>query len=72
MNETVTIRLSEELKDGLQKVSKMEDKPVSDVVRESIKMYVAVRRFRAVRNRILPFAEAAGLLTDDDVFKGLK
>jgi len=72
MNRTITVRLPENLKTGLQKVSRYEDKPLSDVVRESIRMYVSIRKFRAIRNRILPFAEAAGILTDEDVFKGIK
>ena len=30
-----------------------------------------VQRFRSIRKKILPFAEAQGLLTDDDIFKVL-
>ena len=38
---------------------------------ESLRRYVAVEKFRAVRKKILPFAEAQGLLSDEDVFKAL-
>ena len=48
-----------------------QNKPVSDVVRESIRRYVAVERFRALRRKVLPFAEAQGFLTDEDVFKAI-
>jgi hypothetical protein len=44
----------------------------SDLVRESIRRYAAVYRFRQLRKRVLPFAEAQGLLTDEDVFESLK
>jgi len=44
---------------------------VSDVVRESIRRYVAVEQFRRLRAKTLPFAEAQGILTDEDVFKAL-
>jgi hypothetical protein len=44
---------------------------VSDIVRESIRKYISIHRFRWLRNRVLPFAEAQGLLTDDDIFKDL-
>ena len=47
----------------------MVEKPLSEIVRESVRRYVAVRRFRRLRNKVLPFAEAQGLLTDEDVFK---
>ncbi|NBT12085.1 MAG: ribbon-helix-helix protein, CopG family [Planctomycetia bacterium] len=68
---TLTIRLPEDLRSELDKLSRDENKAVSDIVRESLRRYVAVERFRAIRRKILPFAEAQGLLTDDDVFKAL-
>ncbi|MBW1786007.1 MAG: ribbon-helix-helix protein, CopG family [Deltaproteobacteria bacterium] len=68
---TLTIRIPEELRADLQKISRQQKKPVSEVVRESIRRYVAVERFRAVRRKVLPFAEAQGLLTDEDVFKAI-
>jgi predicted transcriptional regulator len=68
---TLTIRLSDELRSELDKISRDENKPVSDIVRESLRRYIAIERFRAVRRKTLPFAEAQGLLTDEDVFKAL-
>ncbi len=68
---TLTIRLTESLKTELDEISREEKKAVSDIVRESLRRYVAVERFRSVRKKILPFAEAQGLLTDDDIFKAL-
>ena len=68
---TLTIRLPDELKEDLQKLSQKQNKPVSDVVRESIRRYVAVEKFRAIRSKVLPFAEAQGFLTDEDVFKAI-
>jgi hypothetical protein len=53
-------------------ISKAEDKPLSDVVRESLRRYVALQRFRQLRKKTLPFAEAQGLLTDEDVFESLE
>jgi predicted transcriptional regulator len=60
-----------ELQINLQKISREQNKPVSDVVRESIRRYIAVERFRALRRKVLPFAEAQGFLTDEDVFKAI-
>jgi len=68
---TLTIRLPDDLRSELDKLSRDENKAVSDIVRESLRRYVAVERFRALRRKILPFAEAQGLLTDDDVFAAL-
>lgn len=68
---TLTIRLPDELRSELDRISRDENKAVSDIVRESLRRYLAVERFRAIRRKVLPFAEAQGLLTDDDVFKAL-
>ncbi len=68
---TVRIRLPEDLKNNLQKLSKEQHKPVSDIVRESVRRHLAVEKFRALRRKVLPFAEAQGFLVDEDVFKEL-
>jgi len=69
MKQTMTIRISDELRGELQEISKAEGKPVSDLVRESLQRYIAIYRFRKLRNMVLPFAEAQGILTDEDVYK---
>ena len=68
---TLTIRISEELRTELDEVCRDKHKAVSDIVRESLRRYIAVEKFRSVRKKILPFAEAQGLLTDEDIFKAL-
>jgi predicted transcriptional regulator len=69
---TITVRIPDDLKSDLQRISELEHKPMSDLVRESVRRYVAVERFRQLRRKALPFAEAQGLLTDEDVFSKLK
>lgn len=69
MKQTMTIRISDELREELQEISKAEGKPVSDLVRESLQRYISVYRFRRLRNMVLPFAEAQGILTDEDVYR---
>ena len=68
---TLTIRLPDDLRADLKKISREQNKPVSDVVRESIRRYVAVESFRILRRKALPFAEAQGFLADEDVFKAI-
>ena len=72
MKPTLTVRLPEEMRSILQDISNEEHKPVSDIVRESIRRYVSIYQFRQLGKKVLPFAEAQGLLTDEDVFKALK
>ena len=71
MKQALTVRLPDELRKGLQQISDAEAKPVSDLVRESIQRYVSIYNFRRLRNTILPFAEAQGILTDEDVFTSI-
>ena len=68
---TITVRLPDELRNELEEISRNQNKPVSDVVRDSIRRYVALEKFRALRKKALPFAEAQGLLTDEDIFKAI-
>lgn len=72
MPHTLTIRIPDELRESLRNISETEHKPVSDIVRESIRNYVSVHKFRAIRKKVLPFAEAQGLLEDEDIFEKLK
>lgn len=66
---TLTIRLPENLRKQLNRFCKQQHVPCSDVVRESLRRYLAVEEFRALRRKSLPFAEAQGILTDQDVFR---
>src|SRR5438876_12275296 len=66
---SLTIRIPEKLRRELNKLSKEKQQPVSDLVRDSLRRYVALERFRELRRKTMPFAEAQGFLTDEDVFK---
>jgi len=71
MQKTLTIRLPDDIRNDLEDLSRSNHVPISELVRESIKKYVAIQRFRKIRGKVLPFAETQGLLTDDDIFKTL-
>ena len=68
---TLTVRLPDQLRNDLKRLSREEHKAVSDIVRDSLRRHVAVQRFRGVRRRILPFAESQGFVTDEDIFRAL-
>jgi len=69
MKETITIRLPDKLQKELDNVAKAEKASRSEVVRDAVARYLAVKRFQQLRKKVLPFAEAEGLLTDEDIFK---
>ena len=65
----VTIRMEVDLKRQLSKMCKQTGRSQSDVVRDALKRQFAIIRFRQMRRKILPLAEARGYLTDEDVFR---
>ncbi len=71
MRDTITIRLPEKLQRDLDKVVKAEKTSKSDVIRDALERYIALKRFQQLRKKVLPFAEAEGLITDEDVFKAI-
>ena len=66
---TLTIRLDEDLDRLLTKASKQSGKNRSEVAREALRRQLRVNQFEALRRKIMPFAEARGYLTDEDVFR---
>ncbi len=69
MSNIISIRLPEDLRKDLQEMSRNESRTVSDLIRESLKKYIVIYRFRKLRDMVLPFAESQGILTDEDIFK---
>lgn len=65
---TLTIRLDKDLEDLLSKASKLSGKNRSEIAREALRRQLRISQFEALRKRIMPFAEARGFLTDEDVF----
>jgi predicted transcriptional regulator len=66
---TLTIRLDPKLEKALDRLARSTGKTKSEIAREALKREVAVTRFRELRRKTLPFAEAQGLVTDEDVFQ---
>lgn len=66
---TLTIRLDPKLQKALDRVAKNTGRTKSEIAREALRRQVAVARFRELRRKTLPFAEAQGLVTDEDVFR---
>lgn len=65
---TLTIRLDKDLDDLLTKASKRSGKNKSEIAREALRRQLRLERFEELRKRVMPFAEARGYLTDEDIF----
>jgi predicted transcriptional regulator len=65
----LTIRLDPELEKRLERAAERSGRTRSDIAREALRRQLALTQFEELRKRIMPFAEAAGYLTDEDVFR---
>ena len=43
----------------------------SDIARDALRRQLAVMQFEDARRSVMPFAEARGYLTDEDVFRAV-
>jgi predicted transcriptional regulator len=64
----LSIRLDRDMERMLTKVSRDAGMTRSEVARDALRRQLRIRQFDNLRRRIMPFAEARGFLTDDDVF----
>ena len=69
MKEAITVRLDKDVGRLLARVVKLSGRSQSDVVRDALRRQLAIDLFDQMRSRVAPFAEAQGLLSDEDVFK---
>ena len=65
----VTIRLEPDLERQLDRMSRELKRTRSEIVREALRRQLALMRFEKARRQLMPFAEARGYLTDEDVFR---
>jgi predicted transcriptional regulator len=65
---TLTIRLDKNLNTLLAKASRKSGKNRSEIAREALRRQLRLEQFEEIRKRVMPFAEARGLLTDEDIF----
>lgn len=65
---TLTIRLDDDLDKLLAKATRQSGCTRSTVARDALRRQLRISQFDALRRKMMPFAEARGYLTDEDVF----
>ena len=68
---TLTLRIPDELDQELERQSAATRLSKSDLAREALHRYLQIVRFRTLRSRLVPIAQAQGISTDEDVFHAL-
>jgi predicted transcriptional regulator len=65
----VTIRLDPNLEEMLDRVCRDTGRSRSEVVREALRRQLTLDLLEEARRQLIPFAEAQGIYTDEDVFR---
>lgn len=71
MKHAVTIRLDRDLDQMLSKFCRRSKRKRSEVVRDALRRQLLLLTFEQLRHKAMPFAEARGFLTDEDIFKAV-
>jgi metal-responsive CopG/Arc/MetJ family transcriptional regulator len=66
---TLTVRIDEGMEKELNQLAARRGMSRSDVVRDILRRRLAVERFWELRRKLVPYAEAAGYFTDEDIFR---
>lgn len=67
----LTIRLDPDLDEQLSRVAEQSGRSRSEIARDALRRQLAVLQFEEARRQIMPFAEARGYLTDEDIFRAV-
>lgn len=68
---SLTIRLEESLELELEAACAETGRSRGEIVRDALRRQLQLMSFERLRRQALPFGEAAGWLTDDDVFAAI-
>lgn len=68
---TLTIRLDDKLERVINRLAKSQRKTKSEIARELLRRHILMRELDEIRDKLRPYAEAAGHLTDEDFFRDI-
>jgi predicted transcriptional regulator len=68
MGDAISVRLDRKLQRRLDRVCKRSGRSRSEIVRDALRRQLTLLQFEQARRQLMPFAEARGYLTDEDVY----
>ncbi|HXT20245.1 MAG TPA: CopG family transcriptional regulator [Thermoanaerobaculia bacterium] len=68
---TLTVRIDDEMERRLNQVASLRGVSRSDLVRDLLRRHLLVEMIDEIRKELIPYAEAAGWFTDEDVFRDI-
>lgn len=71
MRSVLSVSLSEKVASDLEDYARKTGRTKSDIVKESISLYLWEARFRKIRKQLAINAKKAGIVSEDDLFKAV-
>ena len=68
---TLTVRIDEKMEHQLNELAERRGVSRSDLVRDLLRRHLVVETIDEIRKELMPYAEAAGWFTDEDVFRDI-
>lgn len=69
MREVISVSLTKDLKEKLEKLSKSLENSKSEIVKQALRQFFAKEEFKNLRVKMIPEAKKRGIYTDEDVFE---
>ncbi len=69
MRTVLSVSLSDRMAAELEALAKATGRNKSDIVKESLSIFLWETRFKQVKARLVKKAKAAGIVTEEDVFR---
>jgi len=69
MREVISVSLTKDLKEKLEKLSKSLENSKSEIVKQALRQFFAKEEFKNLRDKMIPEAKKRGIYTDEDVFE---
>jgi len=71
MRTVLSVSLTKQMSEELERVAKSTGRNKSDIVKESLGLFLWDMKLRMVQKRLGPRAKKLGLITEEDVFKAI-
>ncbi len=68
MSQTIRVSVPDDVSADLDRLMKRDGVSRSAILRDALREYLFIRKFRGLRARMVPKAEARGIRIDQDVF----
>ena len=68
---TLTVRIDDDMERRLNQLAALRGVSRSDLVRDLLRRHLVVEMIDQIRSELIPYAEASGWFTDEDVFRDI-